>query len=131
MQIDVKAREIAVLWKKELRWRITGVREKDVWIRRPPNPDQMFDKFNHAPHPKPAHPRARDFVPDQITEDSWMTAIRCHGRFNTRNDLVPGRSLAEELYMLGPRDCDQHPHPSCRTTIQKPKRRDVVDPDDV
>src|ERR1051325_6880212 len=131
MQIDVKAREIAVLWKKKLRWRITGVREKDVRIRRAPNSDQVLDEFSHPPHPKPAHHRTRDFVTDEVTEDSWMTAMRPHGSFNTRDNLVPRPSLAQELHMLGPRNCDQHPHTCCRTTIQKPKRRDMANSDDI
>ena len=76
VQVNVEAEEIDVLREEIFRRRITRVGKENVRIGRAPDPDEVLDKFRHAPHAEPAHHRGRNFVADEITEDRGMTGIR-------------------------------------------------------
>ena len=91
----------------------------------------MFDELRHPAHAEPAHHRARNFIPDQITKDRWMAGIFGNAFSDRINDRVACRFLAQKFDMLRPRQRDKNAHPDARTPIEKPQRRDVVNTNDV
>src|SRR5436190_3937269 len=130
VKINVKAGEIAVLRKEEFRRRIARVGKKHVWIDLAPDSNQLLDELRHPFYAKPADHRARDLVAHEITEDRGMTAIHRDLRSNHLDDLA-ARLAAQKLDMFGPGQRNEDTHSCGGAAIQKPNRRDVINPDDV
>ena len=91
----------------------------------------MFEELRYPAHAEPAHHRARNFIPDEVTEDRGMTGIFSH-RFPHRvGDRITSRFLAQKFDVLRPWHRDQNAHPDGRATIEEPQRRDMINADDV
>src|SRR5205807_9780289 len=118
MQINVEAREVAVLREEKLRRRITGVGEENIWIALAADANQVLDEFSDAAHAQPAHHRARDLIADEIAEDGGMTAMRRDRFPDHSGNLIARRFLAQKLHMFRPGQRDEDAHSRRGAAIQ-------------
>ena len=104
VQVNVETAKIDILRKQIFRRRISRVGKEHIRIDRPPDANQLLDKFRHAPHAEPAHHRAGDFVADQITKDCRMSGVRLHGRADSFGDLFRASIARAETRCAFPRE---------------------------
>ena len=78
VQINVEAEKIDILRQEIFGRRISRVGKENVGIDRAADANQFFHELGDPAHAEPAHHRARDFVADQVTEDSGMTDVCLH-----------------------------------------------------
>ena len=103
VQVNIEAGEIDVLRQEKFRRRIARVGKKNVRIGFAPDADELLDEFGHPPHAEPAHHRARDLVPDKITEDRRVTAMLPRPLSEPIATIFAARFLGAEIRRASPR----------------------------
>ena len=91
----------------------------------------MLNEFGDAAHTQPAHHLRRNFVADEISENSGVTGVYLNRVGNGTRNFVSRRSFAQEFDVFGPRQSDERAHSGFGAGIEKPTWRAVINADDV